>query len=115
VTRFCGSFHDGLEKNLTPAANVLRPKLYVFHKMIVYGERPREQRTMANKCPIQAACLLDYLLYNDGDLLKESWEEVIIRGLGRNQWMREGRIALNAKFTESRFGERVLGAPVKIP
>lgn len=107
-----------LYRNGPLVVNVPRPERYVFHKMIVYGERPREKRTKANKDLTQAACLLDYLLDNDGDLVKESWEDVISRGPGWSQRMREGWIALNAKFAENRFGERmerVLGAPVKIP
>jgi hypothetical protein len=106
-----------LYRNGPLVVNVPRPERYVFHKLIVYGERPREKRTKANKDLMQAACLLDYLLDNDGDLVKESWEDVLSRGPGWKQRMVEGWGALNVKFPENRFGERlgrVLGAPVVI-
>lgn len=65
--------------------NVPRPQRYVWHKLIVYEERPSEMRAKANKDLIQAACLLDYLLENDADLVRESWDDANSRGAGLEQ------------------------------
>ncbi|RFO96269.1 hypothetical protein DIC66_14730 [Rhodoferax lacus] len=96
-----------LYRNGPLVVNIPRPERYVWHKLIVYGERPREQRTKANKDLIQAACLLDYLLENDGDLVRESWANASSRGPGWNQRLRQGWDALNAKFAAQRFIERL--------
>jgi hypothetical protein len=96
-----------LYRNGPLVVNVPRPERYVFHKMIVYGERPREQRTKATKDLTQAACLLDYLLENDCDLVKESWDDAMSRGPGWSQRLRDGWDSLNAKFPEQEFAERM--------
>ena len=96
-----------LYRNGPLVVNIPRPERYVWHKLIVYGERPREQRTKANKDLVQVACLLDYLLENDGDLVRESWEDASSRGPGWKQRLREGWEALNTKFLAQRFVERL--------
>ena len=96
-----------LYRNGPLVVNVPRPERYVWHKLIVYGERPREQRTKANKDLIQVACLLDYLLDNDLDLLRQSWDDVTSRGPGWNQRLREGWEGLNTKFAEQEFWHRL--------
>ena len=96
-----------LYRNGPLVVNVPRPERYVWHKLIVCGERPREMRVKANKDLIQAACLLDYLLENDGDLVRESWEDAKSRGPGWSQRLLQGWEGLNAKFAEQRFGERM--------
>ncbi|MEY3124933.1 MAG: hypothetical protein RLZZ573_1453 [Pseudomonadota bacterium] len=98
-----------LYRNGPLVVNVPRPERDVFHKLIVYGERPQAQRTKANKDLTQAACLLDYLLENDGDLVKESWDDAMGRGPGWNQRLREGLESLKEKFPEQGFGERLGG------
>jgi len=96
-----------LYRNGPLVVNVPRPERYVWHKLIVYGERPREMRGKANKDLIQAACLLDYLLENDGELVREAWDDAIGRGPGWSQRLREGWEGLNTKFAAQRFGERL--------
>lgn len=96
-----------LYRNGPLVVNVPRPQRYVWHKLIVYGERPREMRAKANKDLIQAACLLDYLLENDADLVRESWDDAIHRGPGWSQRLREGWEGLTTKFAAQRFGERL--------
>ncbi|TXT34887.1 MAG: hypothetical protein FD135_5187 [Comamonadaceae bacterium] len=96
-----------LYRNGPLVVNVPRPERYVWHKLIVYGERPRDMRVKANKDLIQAACLLDYLLENDADLVRESWDDAIHRGPGWSQRLREGWEGLNAKFAMQRFDERL--------
>ena len=96
-----------LYRNGPIVVNVPRPERYVWHKLIVYGERPREMRTKANKDLIQAACLLDYLLENDADLVRETWDDAICRGPGWSQRLREGWKDLNTKFAVQKFPERL--------
>ncbi len=87
--------------------NVPRPQRYVWHKLIVYGERPSEMRANANKDLIQAACLLDYLLENDADFVRESWDDANSRGPGWSQRLHVGWEGLTTKFAAQRFGERL--------
>jgi hypothetical protein len=49
------------------------------------------------------------LLENDGDLVKESWDDAMGRGPGWNQRLREGLESLKEKFPEQGFGERLGG------
>lgn len=95
-----------LYRNGPLVVNIPRPERYVWHKLIVYGERSREMRTKASKDLIQVACLLDYLLENDGDLVRVSWEDASNRGPGWSQRLREGWDGLNEKFAAQRFRER---------
>jgi len=95
-----------LYRNGPLVVNIPRPERYVWHKLIVYGERSREMRTKASKDLIQVACLLDYLLENDGDLVRESWEDANNRGPGWSQRLREGWDGLYEKFAAQRFRER---------
>ena len=96
-----------LYRNGPLVVNVPRPERYIWHKLIVYGERPREMRAKANKDLIQAACLLDYLLENDADLVRESWEDAMHRGPGWSRRLREGWEGLTKKFASQRFSERL--------
>lgn len=95
-----------LFRNGPLVVNVPRPERYVWHKLIVYGERPREMRTKANKDLTQVACLLDYLLENDADLVRESWNDAIGRGPGWKQRLLEGWNGLNSKFAAQKFDAR---------
>jgi len=77
-----------------------------WHKLIVCGERPQEQRTKANKDLMQAACLLDYLLGNDRNLLSEAWDDVTHRGPGWKQRIKKGWAGLNTHYPAQRFAQR---------
>lgn len=96
-----------LYRNGPLVVNLPRPERYVWHKLIVYGERPREMRAKANKDLVQAACLLDYLLENDADLVRESWDDAFHRGPGWSQRLREGWADLNTKFEAQGFAARL--------
>ena len=96
-----------LYRNGPLVVNVPRPERYVWHKLIVCGERPREMRAKGNKDLIQAACLLDYLLENDANVVRESWDDAMHRGPGWSQRLREGWEGLTTKFAEQSFGERM--------
>ena len=45
--------------------NQPRPERYALHKLLVYGERPRAQRTKARKDVAHSTALMDYLLTHD--------------------------------------------------
>lgn len=96
-----------LFRNGPLVVNIPRPERFVFHKLIVHGERARQQRTKANKDLIQAACLLDYLLENDADLAQESFEDVLNRGPGWKQRLTRGLESLYAKFPNQQFDARL--------
>jgi hypothetical protein len=98
--------------------NMPRAERFVLHKLIVSGERPIEQRTKANKDVVQAACLMDYLLDHDPDLIKESWEDVVSRGPGWSKRLTKGWNSLLKEFPEQGFEERlqeVLQADSDVP
>jgi len=96
-----------LLRNGPLVVNLPRPQRYVLHKLIVHGERALGQRTKANKDLTQAACLLDYLLENDADLLHESWQDVFSRGPGWRQRLVRGWAALLKAFPEANFEARL--------
>ena len=92
-----------VHRNGPLVVNVPRPERYIWHKLIVYGERPREMRAKANKDLAQVACMLDYLLENDADLIRQSWHDAIGRGPGWKQRLLEGWKGLNSKFASHAF------------
>lgn len=87
--------------------NIPRPQRYALHKLIVHTARPAEQRTKANKDLIQAACLMDYLLDNDPDLVSESWQDVLSRGPSWTKKLEKGWQDLIKTFPDSGFQERL--------
>ena len=95
-----------VHRNGPLVVNVPRPERYIWHKLIVYGERPREMRAKANKDLAQVACMLDYLLENDADLIRQSWHDAIGRGPGWKQRLLEGWKGLNSKFASHAFEAR---------
>lgn len=96
-----------LLRNGPLVVNIPRPQRFALHKLIVHGERPTEQRVKANRDLIQAACLLDYLMENDADLVKESWQDVLSRGPGWNSRLKKGWDALVRSFPEQEFAQRL--------
>lgn len=96
-----------LFRNGPLVVNIPRPQRFVLHKLIVHGERPKEQRVKANKDVSQAACLMDYLLEHDADLVKESWQDVMSRGPGWRGRLDKGWAALNKQFPDQEFGQRL--------
>jgi hypothetical protein len=90
--------------------NVPQPERFALHKLIVHGERSTAQRTKANKDVTQAACLLDYLLEHDADLLCERWNDVMSRGPGWRQRLQQGWTALVKTFPSQDFDARLQAA-----
>ena len=96
-----------LVRNGPLVVNLPRPQRFVLHKLIVHGERAQAQRTKANKDLVQAACLMDYLLEHDADLLHESWQDVFSRGPGWRARLLKGWNALVKAFPAEKFEPRL--------
>jgi len=73
-----------------------RTQRYALHKLLVYGERPQEQRTKASKDLTQAAALFDYLVANDPAETGQLWIDVNDRGPG---WRRRADQGFKALLT----------------
>ena len=78
--------------------NAPPPEKYALHKLLVHGERSQDMRVKASKDLEQAAALIEYLLENDADLLQETWEDLISRGLGWSRRATEGLQALRKQY-----------------
>lgn len=90
--------------------NIPRPQRYALHKLLVYGERPLEQRTKANKDLMQAAALIDYLLANDPVELGQLWLDVNDRGPDWRRRLDQGYEAMVAARPEGEFQVRLQAA-----
>ena len=99
-----------LFRNGPLVVNLPRPQRFVMHKLIVHGERAKEQRTKATKDLVQAACLMDYLLDHDPDLVKESWDDVMGRGPGWSQRLTAGWASMVERFADQNFPRRLEAA-----
>jgi hypothetical protein len=80
--------------------NAPPPEKYALHKLLVYAERPQDMRIKANKDLEQAASLIEYLAENDADLLSETWNDLISRGVGWQRRALEGLQALRKRFPD---------------
>ena len=87
--------------------NLPRPQRYALHKLIVYGERPQNMRTKANKDLAQAAALLDYMLAMDLDIIQEAWHDTLARGQGWQNRLEQGLHALCEHYPALNFQERL--------
>jgi hypothetical protein len=99
-----------LARNGPIVVNIPRPQRYALHKLLVYGERPLEQRTKANKDLMQAAALIDYLLANDPVELGQLWLDVNDRGPGWRRRLDQGCKAMVAARPEGEFQVRLQAA-----
>lgn len=90
--------------------NVPQAQRFALHKLIVHGERVQSQRVKANKDLAQAAAVLDYLLDEDADELAALWQETIRRGPGWKSRLDEGWRAVNLRFPDQLFAERLARA-----
>lgn len=84
--------------------NVPKPERYALHKLIVFGERPHEMQTKAQKDIAQAAWLISYLQDNEAGALHEAWARVQASGKG---WVQ--RCKAGAKHLKLRYPELGLG------
>ena len=99
-----------LARNGPIVVNIPRPQRYAVHKLLVYGERPQEQRTKANKDLMQAAALIDYLLAHDAVEVGQLWIEVNERGPGWQRRLDQGFKALLATHPACDFDIRLKAA-----
>jgi hypothetical protein len=99
-----------LAKSGPIVVNIPRPQRYALHKLLVYGERPQEQRTKANKDVIQAAALMDYLLANDPVEMGQLWIDVNNFGPGWRRRLNQGYNAMIAIHPECDFDVRLQAA-----
>ncbi len=75
--------------------NVPAPYRYAVHKLIVYGERPEQQRTKSIKDLLQAASLIDYYLKTDqAETFNNAWCDALSRGKGWQRRCWQGQKAL---------------------
>lgn len=75
--------------------NLPAPERYAVHKLIVFGERPVQERAKATKDLLQAASLADYFLQNgQAELFNAAWRDAIGRGKGWKERAQQGQSAL---------------------
>lgn len=87
--------------------NLPRPQRYALHKLLVYGERPQNQRTKARKDVAQAAALIDYLLVHDSAEIAAMWLDVSARGPGWRKRLNEGFNVMATLYPECDFQRRL--------
>jgi len=75
--------------------NLPAPERYAVHKLIVYGERPVNERSKAVKDLLQAASLVSYFLDNGlAGVFNTAWRDAIGRGPGWEDRANQGRQAM---------------------
>lgn len=81
--------------------NIPAPERYAIHKLIVYGERPINERVKANKDLGQAASIFK-VLFDSGnvDLIRRAWTDAISRGPGWVKRLNQGKAALLRQYPE---------------
>jgi len=75
--------------------NVPAPERYAVHKLIVAGERPREERTKSRKDLLQAASIAAWFLAaGDARVFNAAWRDALTRGKGWRTRLLRGKSAL---------------------
>ncbi|MFN4005266.1 MAG: GSU2403 family nucleotidyltransferase fold protein [Hylemonella sp.] len=75
--------------------NLPAPQRFAVHKLVVYGERPLEQRAKAQKDILQAAGLVEYFAATgQADVFHAAWRDALSRGKGWATRAQQGRAAL---------------------
>lgn len=81
--------------------NLPAPERYAVHKLLVYGERPVDERAKASKDLWQAASLASYFLDNgQAEAFAAAWRDATSRGRGWRKRAEQGRRALLALAPE---------------
>lgn len=84
-----------LGANASCTVNVPAPERFAVHKLVVFAERSRAERTKATKDLSQAAALASYFLeHNEIKPFNAAWRALIRRGRGWAQRGRKGKAAL---------------------
>ena len=90
-----------LSKEGACIVNIPAPERYAIHKLIVYGERPMNERVKANKDLGQAAAIFKVLFdEGDGELIRRAWIDAISRGPGWLKRLNQGKTALLKQYPE---------------
>ena len=103
-----------IARNGPIVVNLPRPQRYALHKLLVYGERPQNQRTKARKDVAQAAALMDYLLIHDTFEIATMWLDVIARGPGWRRRLNEGFKMMTMLYPDSDFQGRLDQAVTRV-
>lgn len=75
--------------------NLPAPERYAVHKLVVYGERPLNQRAKANKDLLQVAALAAWFAQNgQAGTFNKAWRDLVTRGRGWRNRAKQGRDAL---------------------
>jgi len=81
--------------------NIPAPERYAIHKLIVYGERPINERVKANKDLGQAAAIFKVLFdQGNGGLIRRAWIDAVSRGPGWVKRLNQGKTALLKQYPE---------------
>jgi hypothetical protein len=94
--------------------NLPRPQRYAVHKLLVYGERPQNQRTKARKDVAQAAALIDYLLVHDTAEIAAMWLDVDGRGPGWRTRLSQGFKMMTTLYPDCDFQGRLDAAVLQV-
>ena len=103
-----------IARNGPIVVNLPRPQRYALHKLLVYGERPQNQRTKARKDVAQAAALMDYLLIHDTFEIATMWLDVIARGPGWRRRLNEGFKMMTTLYPDCDFQGRLDQAVTRV-
>lgn len=81
--------------------NIPAPERYAVHKLIVYGERPVQERVKANKDLMQAAAIFMAMFQNgQAKLIQDAWSDALARGPGWRKRLNQGKQALLKQYPE---------------
>ena len=81
--------------------NIPSPERYAVHKLIIYGERPLQDRVKANKDLGQAAAIFKVMFESgQADLIRAAWSDALSRGPGWRQRLNQGKEALLKQYPE---------------
>lgn len=94
--------------------NLPRPQRYALHKLLVFGERPQNQRTKARKDVAQAAALIDYLLGHDAAEIAAMWADVNARGPGWRKRLTQGFKMMTELYPDCDFLGRLEAAVAQV-
>jgi len=90
-----------LSKEGACIVNIPAPERYAVHKLIIYGERPVNERVKANKDLGQAAAIFRILFDNGNvDLVRSAWADALSRGPGWVKRLNQGKAALLKQYPE---------------
>ena len=90
-----------LSKEGACIVNIPAPERYAVHKLIIYGERPINERSKANKDLGQAAAIFK-VLFEGGNaiLVRSAWMDALSRGPDWVRRLNQGKLAMLKQYPE---------------